>query len=160
MKLTFKKDKWGNKQYPIENVWYYKGKFYIKDTDDAYEEDQLITDLENVVETYVVRSKEYSNDLYRTDSFATAKIFAEGYFQGLTNIDSDTIPRIVFEDKDKYRMISAAEAWCRLTNALIAKYKPLAEIKPNQTIKEVKKIEDFLVSHGYLSSKDLEKALH
>ena len=57
------------------------------------------------------------------------------------------------------KQLTAAEAWCRLTNALNARYKSMTEQDPNQTIKEVHIIENFLISNGLLTKEDLEKAL-
>lgn len=57
------------------------------------------------------------------------------------------------------KQLTAAESWCRLTNALIAKYKPMTEENPNQVIKEIYVIENFLTTHGFLTEEDLKKAL-
>ena len=54
---------------------------------------------------------------------------------------------------------SATEAWCRLTNALIDKYKHLAEENPEKAIKEITQIEGCLITGGYLTQKQLEEAL-
>ena len=56
--------------------------------------------------------------------------------------------------------LTAAEAWCRLTNALNARYKSMTEENPNQVIKEVCIVENFLISHGFLTEEDLDRALH
>lgn len=53
----------------------------------------------------------------------------------------------------------AAEAWCRLTNALIDKYKHLAEEEPKRAIKEITQIEGCLITGGYLTQKELDEAL-
>ena len=57
------------------------------------------------------------------------------------------------------KQLTAAEAWCRLTNALNARYKSMAEQDPDRVIKEVYVIENFLTTHGFLTEEDLEKAL-
>ena len=57
------------------------------------------------------------------------------------------------------KQCSAAEAWCRLTNALINKYKHLAEESPEKAIKEITQIEGCLITGGYLTQKELEKVL-
>lgn len=54
---------------------------------------------------------------------------------------------------------SAANAWCRLTNALIRKYKTTAEISPVQAIKEITQIEGCLLTGGFLTKEELEDAL-
>lgn len=55
--------------------------------------------------------------------------------------------------------LTAAKLWCRLTNALIAKYKPMAEKSPEKAIQELYRIEGILVANGFLLSEDLEKAV-
>ena len=57
------------------------------------------------------------------------------------------------------KQLTAAEAWCRLTNALNARYKSMTEQEPNQVINEVSMIENFLISQGFLTKEDLERAL-
>ena len=57
------------------------------------------------------------------------------------------------------KQLTAAEAWCRLTNALNARYKSMTEHDPGQVIKEVYLIENFLITHGLLTNVDLEEAL-
>ena len=54
---------------------------------------------------------------------------------------------------------SAAEAWCRLTNALIRKYKPMSETDPDKTIKEITQIEGCLLTGGFLTKEQLKEAL-
>ena len=57
------------------------------------------------------------------------------------------------------KQLTAAESWCRLTNALNARYKSMTEHDPGQVINEVSMIENFLISNGLLTKEDLEKAL-
>ena len=57
------------------------------------------------------------------------------------------------------KQLTAAKAWCRLTNALNARYKSMTEHEPNQVINEVSMIENFLISQGFLTNEDLERAL-
>ena len=53
----------------------------------------------------------------------------------------------------------ATNAWCRITNALIRKYKPMTEDDPNKALKELTRIEGALLAGGFLTEKDLEEAL-
>ena len=53
----------------------------------------------------------------------------------------------------------ATNAWCRITNALIRKYKPMTEQDPNKALKELTRIEGALLAGGFLTEKDLEEAL-
>ena len=53
----------------------------------------------------------------------------------------------------------ATNAWCRITNALIRKYKPMTEEDPNKALKELTRIEGALLAGGFLTEKDLEEAL-
>ena len=55
--------------------------------------------------------------------------------------------------------INAAEKWCRLTNALISKYKHMAEENPNRAIEEITRIEGALITGGFLTEQELEEAL-
>jgi 5S rRNA maturation endonuclease (ribonuclease M5) len=55
--------------------------------------------------------------------------------------------------------IKAAKAWCRITNALIRKYKHLTEQDPNRALKELTRIEGALLAGGFLTEQELEEAL-
>lgn len=56
-------------------------------------------------------------------------------------------------------MISAANLWCRITNALIAKYKPMAEQNPEKAFNELLMIQGALLAGEFLTKEELEKAL-
>lgn len=53
----------------------------------------------------------------------------------------------------------AANAWCRITNALIRKYKPMTEQDPNRALKELTRIEGALLAGGFLTEQELKEAL-
>ena len=53
----------------------------------------------------------------------------------------------------------AANAWCRITNALIRKYKPMTEQDPNKALKELTRIEGALLAGGFLTEQELKEAL-
>lgn len=60
---------------------------------------------------------------------------------------------------NNYPSGKATEAWCRITNALIRKYKPMTEQDPNKALKELTRIEGALLAGGFLTEQDLEEAL-
>ena len=49
--------------------------------------------------------------------------------------------------------------WCRITNALIRKYKPMTEEDPNRALKELTRIEGALLAGGFLTEQELKEAL-
>ena len=53
----------------------------------------------------------------------------------------------------------ATNAWCRITNALIRKYKPMTEQDPNKALKELTRIEGSLLADGFLREQELKEAL-
>ena len=53
----------------------------------------------------------------------------------------------------------AANAWCRITNALIRKYKFMTEQDPNKALKESTRIEAALLAGGFLTEQELKEAL-
>ena len=55
--------------------------------------------------------------------------------------------------------VSAANLWCRITNAIIAKYKPLSEENPEEAVKQLTRIEGALLSGGFLTEQELKEAL-
>ena len=55
--------------------------------------------------------------------------------------------------------IKATNAWCRITNALIRKYKQLTEEDPNRALKELTRIEGALLAGGFLTEQELKEAL-
>lgn len=56
--------------------------------------------------------------------------------------------------------IKAANAWCRITNALIAKYKQMTEEDPSTALKQLTRIEGALLAGGFLTQEELDSALH
>ena len=74
--------------------------------------------------------------------------------------EEDLIKQIKMLEKLESPMMNAAtNLWCRLTNALIAKYKPMAEENPDRVVKELTQIEGALLMGGYLTKEELDKAL-
>ena len=55
--------------------------------------------------------------------------------------------------------VIATNAWCRITNALIRKYKPMTEEDPNNALKELTRIEGALLADGFLTEQELKEAL-
>ena len=53
----------------------------------------------------------------------------------------------------------STEAWCRITNALIRKYKPMTEEDPVRALKELTRIEGALLAGGFLTEQELKEAL-
>ena len=72
-------------------------------------------------------------------------------------------------EKEKFKMelqkameqpsYKASVAWCKITNALIRKYKTMAEENPEECVSQLTKLEGFLVGNGYLSEQELNEAL-
>ena len=56
-------------------------------------------------------------------------------------------------------VVKSAQAWCRITNALIRKYKPMTEQDPNKALKELTRIEGALLAGGFLTEQELKEAL-
>lgn len=48
-------------------------------------------------------------------------------------------------------IVSGAQLWCNITNAIIRKYKPMVEKNPEQAIRELQTIEDLLTRLDYIS---------
>lgn len=53
----------------------------------------------------------------------------------------------------------ATSAWCRITNALIRKYKLMTEEDPNKALKDLTRIEGALLAGGFLTEQELKEAL-
>lgn len=53
----------------------------------------------------------------------------------------------------------AANAWCRITNALIRKYKTMAEENPQECVNQLNKLQGILVGNNYLTEQELNEAL-
>lgn len=56
-------------------------------------------------------------------------------------------------------LYKATAEWCRITNALIAKYKPMSETNPVQAYEELNQIKGSLLTGGYLTEQELKEAL-
>lgn len=64
--------------------------------------------------------------------------------------------------KEGFKMsesLNATNEWCRVTNALIAKYKRLSETKPEKCLEELATIKEWLVQNNFLTEEELRKAL-
>ena len=55
--------------------------------------------------------------------------------------------------------LTATESWCRVTNALIKKYKTMADEDPNKATIELLRLEGALIAGGFLSREELERGL-
>ena len=56
-------------------------------------------------------------------------------------------------------MMSATNLWCRITNALIAKYKIMAEENPQKAVIDLERLQGSLLADGFLTEEELDKAL-
>lgn len=56
-------------------------------------------------------------------------------------------------------MMSATNLWCKITNAIITKYKHMSEENPEEAVKQLTRMEGSLLADGFLTSEELEKAL-
>ncbi len=61
--------------------------------------------------------------------------------------------------KSENPQLKAANAWCRITNALIQKYKPMTETDSSRALKELIRIEGALLAGGFLTEQELKEAL-
>ena len=55
--------------------------------------------------------------------------------------------------------LTATELWCRVTNALIAKYKTMADENSDKATIELLRLEGALITGGFLSREELERGL-
>ena len=55
--------------------------------------------------------------------------------------------------------LTATESWCRVTNALIKKYKTMTDEDPNKATIELLRLEGALIAGGFLSREELERGL-
>ena len=55
--------------------------------------------------------------------------------------------------------LTATELWCRMTNALIKKYKTMADENSDKATIELLRLEGALIAGGFLSREELEKGL-
>ena len=56
-------------------------------------------------------------------------------------------------------VVNATNLWCCITNALIAKYKPMSEENPSKAETELLRLEGALMACGFLTREELEKGL-
>lgn len=54
---------------------------------------------------------------------------------------------------------TATEMWCRITNALISKYKEMSEEDPKGAMEDLLRLEGALLVGGFLTKEELEKGL-
>lgn len=55
--------------------------------------------------------------------------------------------------------LTATELWCRITNALIKKYKAMADENSNKATIELLRLEGALIAGEFLSREELERGL-
>lgn len=55
--------------------------------------------------------------------------------------------------------LKAANAWCRITNALIAKYKTMTEENPQKAFEQLIRIEGLLLAGQFITQEELDNAL-
>lgn len=55
--------------------------------------------------------------------------------------------------------LTATESWCRVTNALIKKYKTMTDENPDKATIELLRLEGALIAGGFLSREELERGL-
>ena len=55
--------------------------------------------------------------------------------------------------------LTATELWCRMTNALIKKYKTMTDENPDKATIELLRLEGALIAGGFLSREELERGL-
>lgn len=56
-------------------------------------------------------------------------------------------------------IISATNLWCRITNALIAKYKTMSQENPQEAIKQLLMLQGALLAGNFLTQEELDEAL-
>lgn len=55
--------------------------------------------------------------------------------------------------------VQSTTMWCKLSNAIIRKYKPLSEKDPTKAYKELLRLEGVLLANGLFTQEELEKAI-
>ena len=73
--------------------------------------------------------------------------------------EEDLIKQIKMLEKLESPMMSATNLWCRITNALIAKYKIMAEENPQKAVIDLERLQGSLLADGFLTEEELDKAL-
>ena len=106
--------------------------------------------------------EEYFDGPFGSKSYNN-KLYLRTYYNGKTSIyliDSKNIERkISTTTRTENPHSKATNAWCRITNALIRKYKPMTEQDPNKALKELTRIEGALLAGGFLTEQELKEAL-
>ena len=59
----------------------------------------------------------------------------------------------------KNPVLNATVLWCAITNALIAKYKPMSDENPERAYKELMRLEGALLAGKFLTEDELEKGV-
>ncbi len=57
-------------------------------------------------------------------------------------------------------LVKSTTMWCKLSNAIIAKYKPLSEEDPTKAYKELLKLQGVLLANGLFTEEELDKGLY
>ena len=68
-------------------------------------------------------------------------------------------PNRIKERINKMKSYTATEMWCRITNALISKYKEMSEEDPKGAVEDLLRLEGALLAGGFLTKEELEKGL-
>lgn len=55
--------------------------------------------------------------------------------------------------------VQSTTMWCKLSNAIIRKYKPLSEKDSTKAYKELLRLEGVLLANGLFTQEELEKAI-
>ena len=84
---------------------------------------------------------------------------ADSYKNELLNRESTLKKDLAMIYAMESPQISAANLWCKITNALIAKYKPLSESNPEEAVKQLLMIQGALLAGGFLTEQELKEAL-
>lgn len=57
-------------------------------------------------------------------------------------------------------LVKSTTMWCKISNAIIAKYKPLSEEDPTKAYKELLKLQGVLLANGLFTEEELDKGLY
>lgn len=80
----------------------------------------------------------------------------------LEDFDNETIKlqnRLELTIQSCNSQIKTIESYCRITNALIKKYKEMTEKDSNRALKELTRIEGFLLADGFLTEQELREGV-
>ena len=84
---------------------------------------------------------------------------ADSYKNELLNRESTLKKDLAMIYAMESPQISATNLWCKITNALIAKYKPLSESNPEEAVNQLLMIQGALLAGGFLTEQELKEAL-